>query len=114
MLEDLQSENPLALLHRKDIFVKNERRVSILETENFGKIAYIEVGATCVGKIIQSFDESKPFKRGDEKGYFLFGGSTVIVLGEAGKWSPSSDILLNTKKGIETYIHLGDEVGTKI
>jgi len=111
---DFHSVNPLALLHRKDIFVKNERRVSILETENFGKMAYIEVGATCVGKIIQSFDESKPFKRGDEKGYFLFGGSTVIVLGEAGKWSPSSDILLNTKKGIETYIHLGDEVGAKI
>ncbi|MDQ6970646.1 MAG: phosphatidylserine decarboxylase, partial [Mariprofundus sp.] len=71
---DLHSVNPLALKYRQDIFIKNERRVAILATEHFGKLAYIEVGATCVGKIVQSFDESKPFNKGDEKGYFLFGG----------------------------------------
>ncbi|MDQ7058787.1 MAG: phosphatidylserine decarboxylase [Ghiorsea sp.] len=107
---DLHSVNPLALKYRQDIFIKNERRVSILETEHFGKLAYIEVGATCVGKIVQSFDESKPFKKGDEKGYFLFGGSTVVLCGEKGKWMPSQDILDNTKNGIETYIQLGDVV----
>ncbi|WP_018293524.1 phosphatidylserine decarboxylase [Mariprofundus ferrooxydans] len=107
---DLHSVNPLALKFRQDIFIKNERRVSILDTEHFGKLAYIEVGATCVGKIVQSFDESQPFKKGDEKGYFLFGGSTVVLCGEKGKWAPSEDILKNTKAGIETYIHLGDVV----
>ncbi|MFT6631650.1 MAG: phosphatidylserine decarboxylase [Bacteriovoracaceae bacterium] len=107
---DFHSVNPIALKFRGDIFIKNERRVSILETENFGKLAYIEVGATCVGKIIQSFNEDNSFKKGDEKGYFLFGGSTVIILGEPGKWKPSSDILENTKLGVETYLHLGDEV----
>jgi len=107
---DLHSVNPLALKYREDIFIKNERRVSILETEHFGKLAYIEVGATCVGKIVQSFDESKPFKKGDEKGYFLFGGSTVVLCGEKGKWAPSDDILKNTEAGIETYIQLGDAV----
>ncbi|MDQ6962062.1 MAG: phosphatidylserine decarboxylase [Mariprofundaceae bacterium] len=107
---DLHSVNPLALKYREDIFIKNERRVSILETEHFGKLAYIEVGATCVGKIVQSFDESQPFKKGDEKGYFLFGGSTVVLCGEKGKWTPSQDMLKNTKAGIETYIQLGDAV----
>ncbi|ATX79628.1 phosphatidylserine decarboxylase [Mariprofundus aestuarium] len=107
---DLHSVNPLALKYRHDIFIKNERRVSILETEHFGKLAYIEVGATCVGKIVQSFDESQPFKKGDEKGYFLFGGSTVVLCGEKGNWAPSSDMLENTKAGIETYIQLGDVV----
>ncbi|MDX8397715.1 MAG: phosphatidylserine decarboxylase [Mariprofundaceae bacterium] len=107
---DLHSVNPLALKYRQDIFIKNERRVSILETENFGKLAYIEVGATCVGKIVQAFDESQPFKKGDEKGYFLFGGSTVVLCGEKGKWAPSEDMLKNTKAGIETYIQLGDVV----
>ena len=109
---DYHSVNPLALKYRGDIFIKNERRVSILDTEKFGKLAYIEVGATCVGKIVQSFDESKPFKKGDQKGYFLFGGSTVIVCGEKGKWQPSLDMMENTKLGIETYIKLGDEVAT--
>lgn len=108
---EFHSVNPAALKAKSDIFLANERRVSILETENFGKIAYVEVGAVCVGKIVQSFDESKSFKRGDEKGYFLFGGSTVIVIGQKGKWRPSDDILSNTKKGLETYIHLGDEIG---
>ncbi|RLL56028.1 phosphatidylserine decarboxylase [Mariprofundus sp. EBB-1] len=107
---NLHSVNPLALKYRQDIFIKNERRVSILDTEHFGKLAYIEVGATCVGKIVQSFDESKPFNKGDEKGYFLFGGSTVVLCGEKGTWAPSEDILKNTKAGIETYIQLGDVV----
>src|SRR5690606_18415701 len=107
------SVNPMALKIKEDIFIANERRVSILETENFGKLAYIEVGAICVGKIVQSFDETKSFKRGDEKGYFLFGGSTVIVLGQAGKWAPSDDIIRNTQKGMETYIQLGDEVALR-
>jgi len=110
---DLHSVNPLALKYRQDIFIKNERRVSILETEHFGKLAYIEVGATCVGKIVQSFDESKPFNKGDEKGYFLFGGSTVVVCGEQGRWTPANDMLENTKAGVETYIHLGDVVAKR-
>lgn len=108
---EYHSVNPIALKARPKIFMANERRVSILETENFGKLAFIEVGAVCVGKIVQSFDESKDFKKGDEKGYFLFGGSTVAVIGEKGRWAPSKDIVENTKKGIETYIQLGDEVG---
>lgn len=104
------SVNPIALKSKPEIFLVNERRASILETETFGKLAYIEVGAAMVGKIIQSHDETKPHNKGDEKGYFLFGGSTVIVLGEKGKWRPSDDILSNTTKGIETYLHLGEEV----
>jgi len=104
------SVNPLALRTKPEIFIVNERRASILETKNFGKLAYIEVGAAMVGKIVQSHDESKTHHRGDEKGYFLFGGSTVILLGEKGKWSPSEDILRNTNDGLETYLQLGDEV----
>ena len=104
------SVNPLALSSKPDIFIINERRASILETERFGKLAYIEVGAAMVGKIIQTHDEATTHSKGDQKGYFLFGGSTVILLGEKGKWSPSKDILSNTKDGVETYLHLGDEV----
>jgi len=108
------SVNPLALKFKNQIFIKNERHVSILQTENFGRLAYIEVGAICVGKIIQSHPWKKPFVRGEEKGYFLFGGSTVILLGEKGAWKPSSDIVSNTARGIETYLHLGQEIAIKV
>lgn len=109
------SVNPLALKSKQDILITNERHVTILDTVNFGKLAYIEVGAICVGRIIQSkpLDVGRAFARGEEKGYFLFGGSTVIVVGEKGKWKPSADILENTKKGMETYLHLGMTVASK-
>lgn len=107
------SVNPFALQYKPQIFIKNERYVSILQTENFGRLAYIEVGATCVGKIVQTHRWNKPFLRGEEKGYFLFGGSTVILVGEKGSWKPSTDITSNTLNGIETYLHLGQEVAVK-
>lgn len=111
----LHSVNPLALKAKQDILITNERHVTIVETENFGKLAYIEVGAICVGKIVQSkpLVKGDKFIRGQEKGYFLFGGSTVIVVGEKGKWTPSEDILEFTKKGMETYLHLGMSVASK-
>jgi phosphatidylserine decarboxylase len=105
----LHSVNPAALKYKEEIFITNERQVSILETKNFGKLAYIEVGALCVGKIVQTY-RSPEFKRGDEKGYFLFGGSTVIVLGEPGKWTPDADLVNNTQRGMETLVRLGESV----
>ncbi len=108
----LDSVNPMALGYKPDIFLKNYRTVSHLKTKNFGELLYVEVGATCVGKIVQTHD-ARLFKRGDQKGYFLFGGSTVVVLGQKNAWLPSSDILLQTLQGKETYIQLGDVVAKK-
>ncbi len=108
----LHSVNPWALAHRGDIFMINERQVTILDTRHFGRIAYVEVGATCVGKIQQTYKGSK-FSRGDEKGMFLFGGSTVIVLGERERWRPADSLLENTDNGIETYLRLGQVMGSE-
>ncbi len=107
------SVNPIALKAKSDIFSTNIREVTIIETENFGKLAYVEVGATMVGRMVQSTDLVTCI-RGQEKGYFLFGGSTVIVIGEKGKWKPSADIIANTNNKMETYLHLGTEVGIKL
>jgi phosphatidylserine decarboxylase len=109
----LHSVNPLALRFRGDIFATNERQVSILVTKNFGTLAYIEVGALCVGLIVQTHPTQGAFKKGAEKGYFLFGASTVIVLGEKGKWKPSADILEQTHEGRETLVRLGSEVAVR-
>lgn len=104
------SVNPIALAQYPHIFAINERQISVLETQHFGKLAYIEVGAMCVGKIIQSHPTQGFFRRGDEKGYFLFGASTVIVLGESGRWKPSDDLIQNTQNKMETLIQLGESV----
>ena len=107
------SVNPLALKARPSIFIENERHVSILETENFGKIAYVEVGAMMVGKIVQSYKKST-YLRGEEKGYFLFGGSTVIAFGEPGRWSPDQDIINQTNNGVETLVNLGKPIASRL
>ena len=102
----LHSVNPWALAERSDIFMINERAVTILETKNFGKLAYVEVGATCVGKIVETH-RSDTFGRGDEKGMFLFGGSTVIVLGEPGRWRLDRSIVGHTEQAMESYLKMG-------
>lgn len=106
------SVNPIALKYKPECFIKNERRVSILHTNNFGYLAFIEVGALFVGAIDQVHNENEPFKRGDLKGMFHFGGSTVIVIGEKDRWTPSSDLLEQSYQGLETFVKLGDTVAT--
>ena len=110
----LHSVNPLALKASPSIFTVNERVVSILDTKKYGLLAYVEVGALCVGKIVQTHPISNPFQLGDQKGYFLFGASTVILFGEPGAWSIAPDILQNTNNGLETFVRLGDTVANSL
>lgn len=106
----LHSVNPLALQARSDIFVTNDRRASLLRCEPFGLLAFIEVGALNVGRIVATHSAEDPFRRGDEKGYFLFGGSTVILLGEPGRWRPDADLLEKSQLKIESFVRLGERV----
>lgn len=109
----LHSVNPHALRYKGEIFATNERQVSILETRHFGRLASIEVGALFVGRIVQTHPASEPFSRGAEKGYFLFGGSTVIVLGEPGRWEPDADLLAHTAQGMETLVRIGTAIARR-
>lgn len=109
----LHSVNPLAVARQIDILTTNERQVSILETKNFGKLAYVEVGALFVGAIHQTHPQNEAFLRGGEKGYFEFGGSTVLLFGEPGRWKPDTDLLEQSRLGRETLIRLGERVGSR-
>ena len=106
------SVNPTALKFNSEIFFQNERQITMLDTKHFGRIAYIEVGALLVGKIVQTHLRPE-FKRGEEKGYFLFGGSTVIVMGEPGAWRPSADSR-KTRGKRETFVRLGEAIAERV
>lgn len=106
----LHTVNPIAT-SRVDVYGKNCRELTLLDTENFGEVAYIEVGAMMVGRINNHHPES--FKRGEEKGYFSFGGSTIIVLYKKDTVIPDEDIAENSKTETETAVLLGEHVGTK-
>ena len=103
-----------ALQNKDDILFVNEREVEILETENFGVLGFGEIGAMTVGRIVQSHDAHKPFRRGAEKSYFNFGGSAIIVFGEPRAWTPAKDVLEHTGRGVETYLRLGEVVARRL
>jgi phosphatidylserine decarboxylase len=102
-----------ALLNKQDILFSNERNLNILETRHFGRIAFVEVGALSVGRIVQVHPLDEPFQRGEEKSVFRFGGSAIVVFGEPGAWRPSDDLLTYTKKGVETLVRLGEPMGLR-
>jgi phosphatidylserine decarboxylase len=111
---DYYSVNPAALERIPELFCKNKREWSIFHSENFGDILHIEVGATCVGSIIQTYASGKSVKKGDEKGYFKFGGSTTILFFEKDKVRIDNDIVEETNKGYETKILMGEKIGKKL
>ena len=92
------------------IYKENTREYSILHSKHFGDIVMMEVGALLVGKIVNLHEERK-VKRGEEKGYFQFGGSTVVLLVKADKVKVDEDILENSKEGIETIVKYGEKIG---
>ena len=90
------SVSPHAIKKNFRIYCENKREYSTLKTEKFGDIIISEIAATMVGGIIQSYTPDTFIKKGDEKGYFYFGGSTVIMIFEKGKVAVDKDLILNS------------------
>jgi phosphatidylserine decarboxylase len=107
---DYYSVNPFALRKKAEIFCLNKREYTILSNPLFGDVIMAEVGATLVGSIEQTYKGSS-VKKGEEKGYFKFGGSTVILLFEKSKIHIDEDLLINTANGYETAVKMGERVG---
>ena len=102
----LHTVQPIAFKRYK-VFHENQRDITFLNCNNLGNICYIEVGALFVGKIHNEY--KKEFKKGEEKGHFEFGGSTVIILTEK-ELNINPKIIENTEKGIETIVKLGQRI----
>jgi len=107
---DYYSVNPLALRKKAEIFCLNKREYAIISSSLFGDVIMAEVGATMVGSIVQTYTGSS-VKKGEEKGYFKFGGSTVVILFEKSKINIDKDLLINTAKGHETAVKMGERIG---
>lgn len=105
----LHTVNPIANDYFP-IYKENTREYSVLRTKEFREITMVEVGALLVGKIVNHHGETQVF-RGQEKGYFQFGGSTVVLLLKADTVHPDADILENSSHGIETVVKCGEKIG---
>lgn len=93
------------------IYKENTREYTVIHTNQFGDIVQMEVGALLVGKI-SNHTQSGMVTRGEEKGYFEYGGSTIIILTGKDAVEPREDLLRNTERGYETKLLQGHTIGT--
>ncbi len=92
------------------IFKENTREYTLLQTDAFGEVLVMEVGALMVGKIVNHHG-AKRVSRGEEKGFFQFGGSTIVLLLEKDAVALDADILENSRNGFETVVKFGERIG---
>ncbi|WP_293573508.1 archaetidylserine decarboxylase [Phaeobacter sp.] len=107
----LHSVNPIALGAGPDVFGENKRSWTLVENDMIGGYAFVEVGAFGVGSIINTTTQGAVEKM-QEKGYFKFGGSTVVVVFEPGKIQFAEDLLSNSAMGRETLVKVGQPLAT--
>lgn len=108
------SVNPIALDNIEELYCKNKREWNIFKSENFGDILQVDVGATCVGTIVQTYKENSYINKGDERGYFKFGGSTTILFFKKNTIKIDKDILTQSSLGIETHVLMGEKIGESV
>ncbi len=106
------SVSPYALAsHFSKVFCENKREYCILDTQDKGKVLIAPVGATMVGSIIETYRPNQEVHKGEEMGYFAFGGSTIVVLVNKDKIMIDADLLENTRNGKETFVKMGERIG---
>lgn len=93
------------------IYKENAREYTLLKTEKFGTVLMMEVGAMMVGKITNHERKAAVVKKGQEKGYFEFGGSTVVLLLQHGHVRLDYDLVENSENGYETIVRMGERIG---
>jgi phosphatidylserine decarboxylase len=108
----LHSVHPIALENAAPSF-NNKRSITYLETENFGRVAIVEVGAFAVGTIVQTY-KAGPVCRGQEKGYFRFGGSTVVMLIPSNRLELDEDLVKASEQDLETFVKMGTSIGRAV
>ncbi len=107
----LFSVNPIALRQNLGYLWTNKRTLTELKTPHHGRALLLEIGATCVGTIAQTFMPGTPAEKGQEKGYFAFGGSSTITIFEPGTVQLASDLVAHTARQTELYARIGSAMG---
>lgn len=115
---EYHSVNADAVTSGNEVLVRNVRVVSIINATVTGEsesyVAFVAVGATCVGSVQMTIKVNDTITRGDDIGFFQFGGSTIVTIYQQGRVQFADDLLRNSFKPVETYLDMGSPVGTFI
>lgn len=109
----LYSVSPIALRNRMSYLWSNKRVIAVIETQNLGMVAFVPIGATCVGRIHMTVQEGVRLSKGSELGYFAFGGSCVATIFEKGRVQLAEDLISHSANSTEVYAKMGDKLGTR-
>ncbi|MDO4633678.1 MAG: phosphatidylserine decarboxylase [Eubacteriales bacterium] len=104
----LHTVRPIALRNRP-VFVENAREYTVLHTGNHGDVVQMEVGAMLVGRI-RNLHQKAEIQRGQEKGYFEYGGSTIILLVKPGEVEFPLKWYKQTERGQEIPVKMGERL----
>ena len=107
----LYSVSPIALRQNLAYLWENKRMVTLVESPVFGRVALVEIGATMVGSILQTFLPERAVAKGEEKGLFKFGGSCVVTIFKRGRIRLDADLVKTSAEGLEVYARMGDRLG---
>jgi phosphatidylserine decarboxylase len=107
----LYSVSPIALRRNVGRLVENKRLVTLVDSPEFGRVAVLEIGATNVGTVRQTFAPGRAVAKGDEKGFFAFGGSCVVTLFQRGRIRLDADLIAPSAACTETYAKMGERLG---
>lgn len=107
----LYSVNPWAIRQNVRIFCENKRMLTTMHSEAFGEVLLLEIGATTVGTIVETYSPNQPCSKGHEKGYFNFGGSALILLFPEGTIQFDADLLAATAQNTEILCLMGQSMG---
>lgn len=92
------------------IYRENTREYTLIQTQNSGTVLMMEIGAMLVGRI-KNLHGASLVERGAEKGYFEFGGSSIMLLLEKGHFEPDEDLIEHSSNGEETVVKQGESIG---
>ncbi len=110
----LYSVNPIALRQNIRIFSENKRAICRIESERFGTVLMLEIGATCVGAMEYTYKPDATVGKGEEKGFFKFGGSSTMLLFEKNRIRLDEDLVRNSANRCELYAKMGERMGEAV
>lgn len=104
----LHTVRPLAHRYTK-VFAENTRTWQLLATETQGQVLYCEIGAMLVGRIHNH--GRRRFVKGQEKGYFAYGASSIVLCFQRDRVKVDADIAKQNGNGLEVQVKYGEKVG---
>jgi len=105
--------NPIAIKENLDVLTRNQRTVITIESNTFEKVAFVAIGALLVGSVNFTVEPNQRVNKGDELGYFAYGGSTIVVVFKAGMVKWDDDLRHNSDNSMETLVRMGEHIGER-